>query len=94
MDVIPFVPLRDISLAECAALARDFGRRVGAELDIPVYLYEAAALRPERVNLADVRRGGYEALKDRHPHAGARARFRSGAASARRARSPSARAAR
>ncbi len=63
VDVIPFVPLRGISLAECAALARAFGRRVGAELGIPVYLYEAAALRPERVNLADVRRGGYEALR-------------------------------
>lgn len=62
VDVIPFVPLRDMSLAKCAALARDFGRRVGAELRIPVYLYEAAALRPGRVNLADVRRGGYEAL--------------------------------
>ena len=63
VDVIPFVPLRDISLDECAALARAFGQRVGDELGIPVYLYEAAALRPERVNLADVRRGGYEFLK-------------------------------
>ncbi len=63
VDVIPFVPLRDISLAECAELARAFGRRIGAELDLPVYLYEAAALRPERANLAEVRRGGYEALK-------------------------------
>ena len=63
VDVIPFVPLRDISLVECAALARAFGKRVGAELSIPVYLYEAAAMRPERVNLADVRRGGYELLK-------------------------------
>jgi glutamate formiminotransferase len=63
VDVIPFVPLRDISLHDCAALARAFGQGVGAELGIPVYLYEAAALRPERVNLADVRRGGYELLK-------------------------------
>lgn len=63
VDVIPFVPLRDISLAACAGIARSFGRRVGEELKIPVYLYEAAALRPERVNLADVRRGGYELLK-------------------------------
>lgn len=62
VDVIPFVPLRGISLDECAALARSFGQRVGDELGIPVYLYEAAALRPERVNLADVRRGGYELL--------------------------------
>ena len=63
VDVIPFVPLRDISLAECAAIARAFGRRLAEELSLPVYLYEAAAIRPERVNLADVRRGGYEALK-------------------------------
>lgn len=64
VDVIPFVPLRDVSLQACAALARDFGRRLGGELGLPVYLYEAAALRPERVNLADVRRGGYETLKN------------------------------
>jgi glutamate formiminotransferase len=63
VDVIPFIPLRDISLEACAELARSFGARVGAELGIPVYLYEAAAFRPERVNLADVRRGGYELLK-------------------------------
>ena len=63
VDVIPFVPLRDISLAACADLARAFGQRVGDELGIPVYLYEAAATRPERVNLADVRRGGYELLR-------------------------------
>ncbi len=63
VDVIPFVPLRELSLEACAALARAFGQRVGDELGIPVYLYQAAATRPERVNLADVRRGGYEFLK-------------------------------
>jgi glutamate formiminotransferase len=63
VDVIPFVPLRDISLAACADLARALGQRVGEELLIPVYLYEAAATRPERINLADVRRGGYEGLR-------------------------------
>lgn len=62
VDVVPFVPLRNISLEACAQLATAFGQRVGAELGIPVYLYEAAATRPERLNLADVRRGGYEAL--------------------------------
>ncbi len=63
VDVIPFVPLRDI---RCTTAPRWRGRSGGAsadELDFPVYLYEAAALRPERVNLADVRRGGYELLK-------------------------------
>lgn len=63
VDVVPFVPLRGISLAECAVRAREFGRRFAQELAVPVYLYEAAALRPNRVNLANIRRGGYEALK-------------------------------
>ena len=62
-DVVPLVPLRDISLAVCAGLAHQLGARIGAELALPVYYYEAAALRPDRANLADVRRGGYEALK-------------------------------
>lgn len=62
-DVVPFVPLSGITLEDCAALARELGERVGRELQIPVYLYEAAAARPDRVNLADVRRGEYEGLK-------------------------------
>jgi len=63
-DVVPFVPIRDVSLAECVAMARRLGERVGAELGLPVYLYEAAATRPERQNLEDVRRGQYEKLLD------------------------------
>jgi len=62
-DVVPFVPLRGMEMGQCVTLARELGRRVGEELGIPVYLYEAAATRPERVNLADVRRGEYEGLK-------------------------------
>ena len=61
-DVVPLVPLRDSSLAECAHLARQLGRRLGDELGLPVYLYAAAATRPERRNIADLRRGEYEAL--------------------------------
>lgn len=64
-DVVPFVPLHGMTLHECAALARQLGQRVGDELNLPVYLYEAAATRPERINLADVRRGGYEGLYER-----------------------------
>jgi glutamate formiminotransferase len=64
VDVVPFVPLRGISLEACAELARALGRRVGEELRLPVYLYEAAAACPERVNLAEVRRGGYEVLRE------------------------------
>jgi len=68
-DVVPFVPVEGVSMEDCAELARRLGRRVGEELGIPVYLYEAAASRPERRNLAEVRRGEYEGLaaKLRHP---------------------------
>ena len=62
-DVVPFVPVRGTSMDECSALARRLGERVGRELDIPVYLYEAAASRPDRRNLADIRRGEYEGLR-------------------------------
>ncbi len=61
-DVVPLIPIRSITLEECALLATQLGERIGRELDLPVYLYEAAATRPERKNLADVRRGEYEAL--------------------------------
>jgi len=63
-DVVPFVPIRNISMAECVQMARRVGKRVGEELGIPVYLYEEAASRPERKNLESVRRGQYEALKE------------------------------
>jgi glutamate formiminotransferase len=63
-DVVPFVPVQGVTMEECAALAHQLGERVGTELNIPVYLYEAAATRPERQNLADVRRGEYEGLKE------------------------------
>ncbi len=62
-DVVPFVPIRDVTMEECVQMARDLGKQVGEELNIPVYLYEAAASRPERVNLEDVRKGQYEGLK-------------------------------
>ncbi len=63
-DVVPFVPIRDISMQECVEMARRLGKRVGDELGIPVYLYEEAATRPERTNLENIRRGEYEALKE------------------------------
>lgn len=64
-DVCPFVPLAGVSEAECVELARKLGKRVGEELAIPVFLYGAAATRPERVALADIRKGEYEALEDK-----------------------------
>ncbi len=63
-DVVPFVPLDNMSLDECVQLARNLGKRVGEELNIPVYLYEAAATRPERTHLENVRRGEFEGLKN------------------------------
>src|SRR5258706_893116 len=62
-DVVPFVPLSNVSMDECVALAKRLGQRVGAELSIPVYLYEVAATRPERANLENIRKGQYEGLK-------------------------------
>ncbi len=64
-DVVPFVPVQDVSMDECVELAKRLGERVGRELGIPVFLYEKAASRPARRNLADVRRGQYEGLKER-----------------------------
>ncbi|MEO6779185.1 MAG: glutamate formimidoyltransferase [Gemmatimonadaceae bacterium] len=61
-DVVPFVPLDGATMEDCIAIAREVGRRVGDELGIPVYLYEHAATRASRRNLADVRRGGFEGL--------------------------------
>lgn len=59
-DVCPFIPLEGATMDECVALARTLGERVGKELEIPVYLYERAATRPDRANLADIRRGEFE----------------------------------
>jgi len=64
-DVCPFVPVSTITMEECAELARRLGERVGKELNIPVYLYENAASKPERQNLATVRAGEYEGLPEK-----------------------------
>jgi glutamate formiminotransferase/formiminotetrahydrofolate cyclodeaminase len=63
-DVVPFVPLEGATMEDCIALARQLGERVGRELEIPVFLYERAATVPARENLADVRRGEFEGLRD------------------------------
>lgn len=64
-DVLPLVPVSGITLEECAALARKLAERIAAEAGIPCYCYEAAALKPERRNLAVCRKGEYEALPER-----------------------------
>ena len=63
-DVVPFIPLEGSTMEDCIALARQLGDRVGRELKIPVYLYERAATTPARENLADVRRGEFEGLRE------------------------------
>ena len=63
-DVVPFVPLEGATMEDCIVLARQLGERVGRELQIPVFLYERAATRPDRENLADVRRGEFEGIRD------------------------------
>jgi len=64
-DVVPFVPLQNVSMEECVELARRLGKKVAAELGIPVYLYEAAASKPERQSLAYLRQGEYEGLAEK-----------------------------
>jgi glutamate formiminotransferase / formiminotetrahydrofolate cyclodeaminase len=64
-DVCPFVPVSGATMDDCVAIARRLGKRVGEELGIPVYLYEAAATRPEHRSLADIRKGEYEALPEK-----------------------------
>jgi glutamate formiminotransferase len=76
VDVIPFVPLQNMTMEECVDIARSFGRRYYEDTGVPVYFYEEAALRPERKRLEVIRRGQYEALKaeitkpERHPDVG------------------------
>ncbi len=63
-DVVPFVPISNMDMKDCVAMAARLGKRVGDELGIPVYLYEEAAAKPENKNLENIRKGQYEALKE------------------------------
>lgn len=64
VDVIPLIPISGVTMEECVGLARELGQEIGEKLEIPVYLYEEAAMLPERKNLAKVREGEYEGLKE------------------------------
>jgi len=64
-DVVPFVPVRDVTMEDCVKLARDLSARVAERLQIPVFLYAKAATRPERERLPDIRKGQFEGLRDR-----------------------------
>jgi glutamate formiminotransferase / formiminotetrahydrofolate cyclodeaminase len=65
VDVVPFIPLSGATMEDCVSVAKDFGRELGARFHIPVYLYEEAASVPERQNLADVRAGEFEGLREK-----------------------------
>ncbi len=60
VDVIPFVPVMNVTMEECVELSKELGRRIGEELKVPVYLYERSATKPERENLANIRKGEFE----------------------------------
>lgn len=64
LDVLPFVPLEGSTMQDCIEIAHEAGRRIWNELGIPVYFYQAAATRPDRVNLEDVRRGQFDGLRE------------------------------
>ncbi len=59
-DVVPFIPVMNMTMEECVELSKKLGKRIGEELKIPVYLYERSATRPERENLANIRKGEFE----------------------------------
>jgi glutamate formiminotransferase len=63
-DVLPFIPISGVTMEDCVALAHEAGERIARELSIPVFFYESAALKPERVFLEDVRRGALELLRE------------------------------
>ena len=62
VDVVPFIPIREVSMDECVALSRRVGERIWAEAGIPVFLYEASATAPHRENLANIRKGQFEGM--------------------------------
>ena len=64
-DVLPFVPVRGVTMDQCVTLAHEAGQRIASELQIPVYFYERAALRADRARLEDVRQRGFEELRER-----------------------------
>ncbi len=63
IDVVPFVPVKNVTMEECVKIAEQYGKRISRELNVPVYLYEEASRKPERKNLPDIRKGEYEGLE-------------------------------
>src|SRR5690242_6363919 len=67
-DVVPFIPIEGVTIEDCVSLARRVGQEIWARYRIPVFFYEAAALRPDRANLENVRRGQFEGLRKEMKH--------------------------
>jgi len=65
IDVVPFIPVKDVTTEECVKLAEKYGEIISKELNVPVYLYEDAARKAERKNLSDIRKGEYEGLEEK-----------------------------
>ncbi len=65
IDVVPFIPVKDVTTEECVKISEEFGRQAAEELHLPVYLYEASARKPERRNLSSIRKGEYEGLEEK-----------------------------
>jgi glutamate formiminotransferase/formiminotetrahydrofolate cyclodeaminase len=64
VDVVPFIPISGVTMEECVELAKSFAAEYASRFNVPVYLYEEAATRPDRLNLADLRKGEFEGLRD------------------------------
>jgi glutamate formiminotransferase/formiminotetrahydrofolate cyclodeaminase len=64
VDVIPFIPISDVTMEECIKIAKEFGAEYATRFGVPVYLYEEAATRPDRRNLSDIRKGEFEGLRE------------------------------
>ena len=64
-DVVPFVPIKDVTMEECVALSKQVAERINTELHIPIFLYEESATTPERKNLATVRKGQFEGMPEK-----------------------------
>ena len=86
VDVVPFVPIEGVTMADCAQLARETGEAVAERFGVPVFLYEEAASAPSRRNLEDIRRGEFEGLARQDAAVGVAAGFRAGGAAPQRRR--------
>lgn len=65
IDVVPFIPIKNATIEDCIEISKEYGKIISEKLNIPVYLYEYSATKPERKNLSDIRKGEYEGLKDK-----------------------------